>query len=133
DDGLIIVGMRGSRRGTKLSTRLLPRSTGDVTRMTKPTVSVAMELVDKSTNDNRLLIDHIKMNYVPGTTPLLWAPIRASILKQLFFEEGIVWTWFNPVHLVRKLREHGFEVETNAKGIPAILRKKFGRRTAVAQ
>lgn len=41
--------------------------------------------------------------------------------------------WFNPVHLVRKLREHGSQVETNAKGIPSVLRKKPGHRTAFAQ
>jgi len=133
DDGLLIVGVRVSRRGTRLSSRLLPRRPGNVAKITEPTTRIAMELLDKSTNKNCLLIDHIKMHYVPGTTPLLWAPLPASVLKPLFFKEAIVWSWFNPLHLVRKLCVRGFEVQTNADGIPAILRKRVGGRTGVAQ
>lgn len=133
DDGLIISGVRGSRRGTKLSSRLLPLRHRDHSSLLDPVTGMAMEIVDKSTNQNTLITSRIHTRYVPGTTPIFWAPIPPSRLKQLLFFESMVWTWFNPLHLVRKLRARGFEVETSRLGVPTRLTKRIGSRTATIQ
>src|ERR1700682_1357440 len=117
DAGLAIVGIR-LRRRQSLSTRLLPTRTANVDKVTEPTRAIAMELADPASNSNSLIMYGLGLGYQAGMTPLFWSPIATDVFHALLFQEAAVWSWFNPVHLVRKLRERGFEVETGEMGIP---------------
>ena len=117
DDGLAAVAVR-FRRGVPLSDRLLPRRESKVANLTDAAPSIAMSLADQSSNENSLLMEELYLGFQAGLTPLLWAPLSRETLRALLFHEAAVWTWFNPRHLVLKLRARGFEVETGPKGVP---------------
>ena len=117
DDGLAIVAARLDGAPT-LASRLLPRSSPKCARMIRPAKDIAMALVDTTSNQNSLIMQEITTGFHPGFTPLFWSPLSAGVLKPLFFMEVAAWTWFNPLHLVRKLRARGYEVETGPMGVP---------------
>jgi len=124
DDGLAIVGFRLAASRSKLSSRLLPRRfTGDTTRLTASTPEIAMELVDKSRRDNTMVISRVTASFMPGMSPLFWSPLHSDVVEALTFERLYCATWFNPVHLVSKLRQAGMSVTTDAHGIPTAVAK----------
>ena len=117
DDGLAIVAARLGGSPT-LASRLLPRGNPQFARMIQPAKDIAMAIVDTTSNQNSLIMQEITTGFHPGFTPLFWSPLSPDVLKPLFFLEIAVWTWFNPLHLVRKLRARGYEVETGPMGVP---------------
>jgi hypothetical protein len=45
-----------------------------------------------------------------GAQPLLWSPLRDEVLRQMLFQEVIVFTLFNPAFLLDNLSERGWEI-----------------------
>jgi hypothetical protein len=131
-DGVVAVGLRLWRQNTKLSSRLLPRGKPNLS-VTDRAPQIAMEIIDTKSQGNSLILDRLHVGYIPGMTPIMWSPVKASILKQVVFREVVVWTLFNPLHLVKKLRAAGYDVTTSADGVPSEITIKVGRRRAVAQ
>lgn len=117
DDGLAIVAAR-PEGGPTLASRLLPHANPKFARMIRPAKDIAMAIVDTTSNQNSLIMQEITTGFQPGFTPLFWSPLSPDVLKPLFFLEIAVWSWFNPLHLVRKLRARGYEVETGPMGVP---------------
>jgi hypothetical protein len=112
----------------------MPRGEADISKMIEPSPKIALEIVDRSTNQNSLVIDHVRLSFLPGMTPLFWSPIAAERLQPLLFYEAMVFTFFNPLHLVKKLRARGFDVETGPTGFPTrVVGSIRGRKHAAQQ
>jgi hypothetical protein len=131
DDGLVAVVVRYARQGTKFSSRLLPYKIAKVAVEDAP--RIAMKVADTSSNGNSLILNRLHVGFIPGMTPIFWAPVSAGTLKRLFFREVVVWTWFNPVHLVKKLHLAGYDVKANEQGVPTEVTASVGKRRATAQ
>jgi hypothetical protein len=52
-----------------------------------------------------------KLLHKPGMTHVAWWPISSAALKLIFFQEVLVLSLFNPVHLRVALEDAGFEVK----------------------
>lgn len=72
-------------------------------------------------------INHIIPCVVMGLTPILWWPIDISSIKEIYFQEIVIFTVFNPAYLIQKLRQNGFQitVKENARKI-SISKKQDG-------
>jgi hypothetical protein len=45
-----------------------------------------------------------------GAQPLLWSPLHDEVLRQILFQEVVIFTLYNPAFLLDKLSEHGWEI-----------------------
>jgi hypothetical protein len=61
-------------------------------------------------NANSIIISPFGRATLPGATPLFWCPLSLAFLEKLFFLDAIIVTVYNPAHLIRKLREQGYQV-----------------------
>lgn len=108
-DGLLLVGVRP--RTMSFASRLFGTSRGDYGKAIKAVNQHAREIVDPTSSDNRLVTGAIDLTLLAGATPLFWWPIDIEFLRQVFFQELVVVTIWNPAHLVRKLRDTGLTIE----------------------
>src|SRR5439155_20849003 len=51
-----------------------------------------------------------------GMIPIFWTPLKLPYLKKLFFKDVIIPTVYNAAHLIRRVRELGFEVLSKSSG-----------------
>jgi hypothetical protein len=127
DDGLTAFGIKQPRK-TKLSSRLLPRRTANVSHLAEGVETYILELMTPDLSINSLQQITLRTGYVPGQTPLLWSPLPAALLKPLVFEEAFVSLLFNAAPLIQKLRARGYEVELDAKRKPERIIRRRGER-----
>ncbi|HEV7484486.1 MAG TPA: hypothetical protein VGQ65_02305 [Thermoanaerobaculia bacterium] len=59
-----------------------------------------------------------RAGFAPGVVPLFWTAMPIATLRAILLREVMVFVFLNPLHLVRKLRAAGFEVETDRRGLP---------------
>lgn len=133
DDGLTAVAFRLASPRSKLSSRLLPRAfTGDIDKLIERSPDIARGIVDSTRNDNRLQMARIYAGFIPGMTPLFWSPMGSKAVKAIAFGEVYCATWFNPVHVVKKLECKGLQVTTDSRGWPTMVTRvaKHGNLSA---
>jgi hypothetical protein len=110
--GLLLVGFR-TDQSKSLFDKLLSGSIDAINKLQGlgPYVErlVDRSPVDASDNANCFIVSAIGRTTVPGATPLFWCPLRLPFLEKLFFQDAIVTTIYNPAHLIRKLREQGYQ------------------------
>ena len=76
----------------------------------------ALSLMVPHRNDNALLVGSWfyrkgeTLSHKPGMTHPLWWPISAEAMKRVIFQEVLIFTVFNPVHLFDLLEKAGFTV-----------------------
>jgi hypothetical protein len=131
-DGLLLMGVKNSRLKS-LSSRLLVGSRADVEKRLPGIEKRLIQIMDASqagtpTNMNSIIIGGIDLRTFPGATPIFWWPIQAEILRKIFFREVEIVTMYNPAHLMRKLIELGFTVETLNRRRNYMISRKIGRR-----
>ncbi len=112
-DGLLLAGFR-TDEGKTLFDKLLDTKFDPVRKMQNlgPHVQRLMDMTQGNApdNTNSLIISALGRDSLPGATPLCWWPIPVSFLEKLFFQDATVVTIYNPAHLIRRLREQGFQV-----------------------
>lgn len=112
-DGLLLAGFRTDDTKTLFDKLLNARV--DAAKKVQDLGPHVERLIDKSQpntedNANSLLISGLGRSTLPGATPLFWCPLKVSFLEKLFFQDVVVVTVYNPAHLIRKLRQQGFQV-----------------------
>jgi hypothetical protein len=95
-----------------------------------------LPLVDKSQsgspdNANQISIDTLRPLQPVGAVPLLWWPIATDLAERIYFEDVVVVTIFNPAHVVRRLRELGFDVKRVGKSGRHEVAKRIGNAELV--
>ncbi len=45
----------------------------------------------------------------PGMVPMFWWPIDLQVIRDIFFDDVALFSVYNPVHLMHKLRKAGFD------------------------
>lgn len=115
-EGLIIAVIR--QEGKKLSENLfgnLDRSLELKDR--KDFTEAYTSILDLESDQNNILVNPIlynnegKMSFSPGTKPLFWTPLSPNISKQIYFQEVIAITIYNPLFFKRKLENRDFKFE----------------------
>lgn len=102
--------------GKRLLSRLLSNSKPNLDRKLYGIKKYAQQLVDPKSDLNSLIISDLHnpdpdYQLQAGMTPLFWWPLDLEHIRQILFHEVLLFSVYNPVHLVRKLRSAGFEVK----------------------
>jgi len=113
-DGLGLTGIKVRRKSlfSKISNFKIPEFEED------EIVKFTMDLLKPNSSENGVIMGNLlfDLNYESSPTwgmlPLFWQPINISILKDIYFMNFLVMTTFNPIHLIDKIREMGFLVES---------------------
>jgi hypothetical protein len=113
-EGLLLVAFRVDA-DTSLFSRLL-KSTSNMQEHARDLGAHVLRLIDRSQigspdNANGFTISSLGTGTLPGTIPLFWWPISASLARKLYFQDIAIATIYNPAHMIRKLRNHGFEMQ----------------------
>src|ERR687886_131826 len=74
-------------------------------------------LLDKESTENEIWRGSFndptsEYSLTPGMVPLFWWPLDLDVIKGVLFHDALLFSVYNPVHLVAKLRDAGFEVES---------------------
>lgn len=134
-DGLLLVAYKHKRR--KLLSKLLEDDDVDAylgkdTRM----VAEIQKISDMSSSNNSLRLGTfhygagLKSHILAGMIPLFWLSNDLEVLRQIYFQDILVITMYNPVHLIKKLTTLGFEVMPDAHHKKYTIVKKFEDRKA---
>lgn len=115
--GLMLIGLRTRRGGSTLASDLLSKSTFNFDRRLRDLANEALRIVDRENtpghqNDNAMIIGNLDIEIIIGTIPLFWWPVPLDLLEKMFFQETMIMSLYNPAHLIARIRELGFEVET---------------------
>lgn len=120
-DGLLFVGIKNPKRKT-LSSRFLmssesvERYKANLGERFPDLVQQTLKIIDEAqahtpTNANSLFIGQLSPVVMPGTIPLFWRDIPLPFLRSIFFYDSTIIILYNPAHLIRRLREIGYDVE----------------------
>lgn len=86
-------------------------------------INTAAKLVKKDSESNAIIIGELLYNEdftdknTPGTVPLFWHPIDIQQLKNIYFCNTKVSSLFNPVHLIEKVNNLGYHVDSKYSSI----------------
>lgn len=61
-----------------------------------------------------------------GSLPLFWWPIDVAFLESVYFSEVLLFSIYNPVHLIAKLRQAGFDVSNTGQKYPNVKKRMNG-------
>ena len=90
-------------------------------------------ILDNTRSDNSLYFspfyyrDDGSIINLPGTVPLFWWPLDNELIKAIIFYDVIIFTLFNPLHLIKKLEVMGFKTKGNIRENTFSLSKEIGR------
>jgi hypothetical protein len=118
-DGLLLVGLK-LKRG-KVSSRLCRSSPTNTERLLRGVPEEAIQIVDQSRSDNRAIISSLvyasspEYSIAQGMTPFVWWPIDIDFMKAIVFQQTLIFTVFNPSHLLRRLESLGLAAHYNAE------------------
>ena len=113
--GLLLVGYKGRKKS--LYRRLTKSSSGSLNSKLEGVEKRVADLMATSRTDNAIITGSLfydtkgKARHVPGMTHPVWWPVNHRIVKSLLFQDVIVLTLYNPVHLIASLEGAGFSVE----------------------
>ena len=135
-DGLLLIGIRNTK-AKSLSSKFLmsPKSVARfrayLNKRFPDLVDQARSLIDRgqvntSTNANSFFTGHLTPYAMLGAMPLFWRSIPIDFLRKIFFREVTVNVIYNPAHLIRRLRELGYEVELVDNGRRHRVSKRVG-------
>jgi hypothetical protein len=115
--GLMLIGLRTRRGGSTLASDLLGKSTFNFDRRLRDLKDHALKIVEMENtpghqNDNAMIIGNLDIETIIGTIPLFWWPVPLDLLEKMFFQQTMIMSLYNPAHLIARIRELGFEVET---------------------
>jgi len=104
-------------RGRSLSSRIYSaiKEASVLKRMAKIRENVAV-ILDPSLTDNGIIFSELDNSIRFGQTPLFWFPCNIDFLEKIYFLRAITATLLNPAHLLKNLRDHGYEVQTEQHG-----------------
>ena len=116
-DGLLFAGMRFP--SASLFTRTFNRKYERlINNLPQNIIEPAKKLVKQNSKNNGLIMGQLLYNpdfgdkNTSGTIPLFWYPLDGSLLKDLYFSHFIVFSLFNPVHLIEDLQVQGYYVDS---------------------
>jgi len=117
DQGLLLMGMRF--KGDCLANRLLATSRSSkrfenyLSGLEEKVIGIMDESqVNKPDNANSVHFGELGRNLLPGTLPLPLWPIEYDCVEELLFFRVRVTSFYNPAHLIKRLRAFGIEVDT---------------------
>lgn len=118
-DGLLFGALR-LRAGTTLASKLMGEGFGSFDRAVADTPASVLKILSPDIADNSISMCSLGgPDYLPtdrSCPPFLAWSVDPDVLADIMFGRVIVVTFFNRAHLIAKLRERGFEVETDDKG-----------------
>lgn len=127
-DGLLLAGFQ---LGTKSLFAGLMATKDDMTKKLNGLREQVVKICDKAQADspdnaNGIVISALGAGILPGTVPLCWWAISPELVEKLFFQDIVVVTVYNPVHLIGKLRRMGYQVKLVENGRRHSVTKTIG-------
>jgi len=128
-DGLVILAIKGKR--SSLSRRLLaPSVTPDFAALP----DFALGIMDHESKENSIISSLIfysekgKPYILPGVAPLFYWHLPVDFVERIIFHELIIVSIYNPLHLIKKLRSRGFDVQQERDKLK--ISRRVGRHIA---
>jgi hypothetical protein len=112
--GLLLAGLRVPNKS--LYTRLTSKSIGKSLACMEGVQEQASLLIAPHRSDNALFVGawfyhkENKLRHKPGMTHPIWWPVSGDAMKQVLFQEVLIFTILNPAHLFALLEEVGYSV-----------------------
>jgi hypothetical protein len=113
-DGLLLMGIKTAKRS--LAGKLMGRRWENWNGKMHGLEEEVQRLLDKESAENEIWSWYFndptsEYQLTPGAVPLFWWPLDVDVIKAIVFHEALVLSFYNPVHLVTKLRDAGFKVK----------------------
>jgi len=114
--GLLLIGI-SNRARRSLWTRLQMKDASSLIRriddLPKRTIGI---LLKQDIELNSLFIGELDTKLFPRGTPLWWWPIDPEFVTDIYLKRVLVFTVYNPAHLIRQVLREGFQIrDTTAK------------------
>ena len=111
-------------RARKLASLLFTLQTGErIVAQLKRLTNLIVDACDAKSSENSLGFGELTTAFGWGGLPLFWWPVDINFLEKLYFRELLVFSFYNPVHLVAKLRRAGFEVSDTHAQYPTVKKR----------
>lgn len=117
-DSLVLCGIVDRKRS--LYSRLLARSSVGWGRNLNDTPRHALGIMKAGSDGNEILINDLQEpspdSPLPlGMTPFFWWPLDLDFIEKVLFSEVLIYTLYNPVRLLDRLRRDGYNVKHDPK------------------
>jgi hypothetical protein len=111
-------------KSRKLSSRLFAELTAETIAATCAALPGAVaDSCEKGSSENSLLAGGLTTAFGWGSLPFFWWPLDLEFLEQLYFQEVYIFSCYNPVHLLKRLRQSGFEISKADTRKPTVTRR----------
>jgi hypothetical protein len=116
-EGLVFSGFK--TQSNSFLYKFFKHKTPKFVKKDKNTTEHILGTINKNSTQNSILVGSLQYdkehldNYVPGSIPLFWFPIKKNILKEIYFDDFQVVSIFNPINLILQLNELGIVVKSN--------------------
>ncbi len=113
-DGQILTGFKIRKR--TLSSKLMMGFKYNFSKQFPTIEEQARRTIIEGSSDNTFWVNGFhgptpEYCLAPGMTPLLWWPVDPELVRAIFFCDVLLFSVYNPAHLLSKLRMAGFNVE----------------------
>ena len=135
-DGLLMTGLRTRKR--TLSNKLMARGTFAWNGKKCGLKEAIQDIVDQESTENEFwhgLYNNPTSEYRlgPGMVPMFWWPIDLRAVRDIVFYDVALFSIYNPIHLMHKLRRAGFDVESLRGQRGLRVKKVVGHKTLAVE
>jgi hypothetical protein len=135
-NGLVLIGFLDGKRS--LYSRLMRESSYDWNKKLAGTEKYALEIMREGSEDNMVFINSLQIPspryQLPlGMTPLFWWPLDLEFVKKILFRKVLIFSLYNPAHLIERLTQAGFDVRFIENERRFEVTKSLGDRTAALE
>jgi len=132
-EGLLLAGIRA--RKTKFHSKFIGKGNyfflDELYNLPNEVKKITKEQSDE--NIIKLSTIHPHREVMPGALPLFWWPIDIDIIRKIYFNELLIFTIYNLVYFMEKLRSIGLNVKWNENKKDIIITKKINKRESRIQ
>ncbi len=114
-NGLLLVAYKNNHNS--LSSKVMGSSTFNGNKKLDKLVNEAFQIIDKTSTENSIGINSLhyskdsECKIMPGMVPTFWWPIGVDFLKKIYFHDALIFTLFNPLYILRRLKSFGFTID----------------------
>lgn len=98
---------------------------------------IAQDMIKSDSKNNAIIMSGVLYDHklsdktLRGSIPLFWHPIKLEYLYKLYFTDCIIFSMFNPAHLIEEIKKIGYEVKCrySSKDYKGNIDKNVPRKT----
>jgi len=126
--GLLLAGVKA--RKTKFHSKFIGKESNPILNELDSLPIETKKITKEHSDENiiKLSTIHPHREVMPGALPLLWWPIDINIIEKIYFNELLIFTIYNIVFFIEKLRKISLNVKWNEDKKDLIITKKINKK-----